>query len=403
MFAFRKKLKYDTITMGDKVIFVDNETDYNRFLAENKDISWLTFDTEFVGEKRYHTLLCLIQVGTDNGFYLLDPLRLSDLSDFYSLLANPNILKITHAGENDYRLLYRASGLLPQNVFDTQVAAAFVGYNYPTSFGRLLDGELHIALNKGYTVSDWESRPINKKQIQYALDDVLHLKKLYDKLHQKLVKLHRLEWAEEEFSKMEKAAHYEIDPYREAFTHNLIHKLNTQEQIFLIRLVEWRRQQAERRNHSKEMVLPAKYLTPIVKNIRSGKAALKNHRRLPDHVVRKHWDRFNELHQQKITLEEKEILKKIPKPLPESAGQEASMELLSLLLKMKAKKEGLALGMLNLGIDMKRMKADNRYFDEQLDIGWRKHFIGEAMIHWLRNRDRLEVDFSREECVLRLR
>lgn len=389
--------------MDDNYIFIADLDAYDDFLKSNQEVDWLVFDTEFVGEKRYHTLICLLQVGTVNGFYIIDPFAIKDLSGFYALLENPAILKITHAGENDYRLLFRAHGTLPKNVFDTQVAAGFVGYNYPTSFGRLVENECGVSLGKGYTVSNWESRPINKKQIQYALNDVLYLKELYDKLSEKLRTAGRVEWAAEEFSKMETAIHYEIDIYRDAFNSAIIKKLNPQEQVFLIRLFEWRRQTAERRNHSKEMALPAKFIGPIIKNIRSGRAALKNHRRLPNHIVEKYWDTFNELHQAKTTDEEKELLKNIPASLPDSTGQETSMELMTLLLKMKAEREDLATGLMTQGVDIKRMKADLRFFDPKLSVGWRKEFIGEAMLHWIKNREHLEVDFSREEVVLKLK
>jgi len=267
----------------------------------------------------------------------------------------------------------------------------------------LVENECGVSLGKGYTVSNWESRPVNKKQIQYALNDVLYLEELYEKLSGKLRDTNRVGYAAEEFAKMEKAAHYKIDIYREAFNSAIINKLNQKGQVFLIRLYEWRRKTAERRNHSKEMVLPAKFVSPIIKNIRSGKAALNNHRRLPNHIVEQHWDKFNALYQAEITAEEREVLKNVPTALPDSTGQETSMELMRLLLKMKAEREGLATGMLIQGIEMKRMKVDLHFFDEKLGMGWRKEFIGEAMLHWIKNRSRLDVDFSREEVVLKLK
>jgi ribonuclease D len=389
--------------MNDTYTLIDDKDTYERFLQENENIEWLVFDTEFVGEKRYHTLICLLQVGTINGCYIIDPFAIKDLRRFYDLLENPAILKITHAGENDYRLLYRSDGVLPKNVFDAQVAAGFVGYSYPTSFGKLVESECGVSLGKGYTVSNWESRPMNDKQLHYALNDILYLKELHDKLSKKLKDANRTEWAAEEFAKMESASHYEIDIYREAFSSAIIKKLNTKEQIFLIRLFEWRRQIAERRNHSKEMVLPAKYIAAVIKNIRSGKEALKDHRRLPNHIIDQYWDKFNELYQTKVTDEEKALLKNIPPDYPESNGQDTNMELMTLLLRMKAEREGIAIGLLTFGVDIKRMKADNKYNDEELSIGWRKAFIGEAMLHWIKNREFLDVDFSREEVILKLK
>ena len=76
------------------------------FYHENKQTAWMAVDTEFRGERRFETLLCLIQVATAQGFYLIDPIALKNLDLFLSLLEDENILKITHAGENDYRLLH---------------------------------------------------------------------------------------------------------------------------------------------------------------------------------------------------------------------------------------------------------------------------------------------------------
>ncbi len=383
-------------------VLIEDAAALQQFINENKEISWLSFDTEFVGEKRYVTLICLIQVGTDNGFYLIDPLKVKDLSDFFKMLEDPSILKITHAGENDYRLLYREFGILPKNVFDTQVAAGFVGYKFPASFRSLVEGEAGVYLRKGYTVSNWESRPFNPKQLKYALDDVLYLKGLWENLSAKLEEAGRAEWVKEEFAKMEKKEHYEIDLYREALSSNMIQHLSQQDQAFLIRLYEWRRSTAERKNYSKEMVLSGKLIGPILKNINSGRAALKNHRRIPNFVVEQYWDKFAALQKGEITEEERSALKNIPPSLPENSGQETPMELILLLIKMKCEKEELAQGLLFYGANIKRMKADIKFFDEKLSSGWRKTFIGEAMNHWMMNRDKLEIDFQRAECVIRI-
>ena len=118
-------------------IYIKDQAGLTQFAEDNKSVSWLGFDTEFVGEKRYYTLLCLIQIVTENGYYLIDTLVVKDLTPFLRFLEDPEVLIITHAGENDYRLLYGYYKTLPNNLFDTQVAAAFVGYKYPVSFRKI--------------------------------------------------------------------------------------------------------------------------------------------------------------------------------------------------------------------------------------------------------------------------
>ncbi len=383
-------------------ILIEQEGALEQFAAENDQISWMGFDTEFVGEKRYTTLLCLIQVATENGFYLLDSLKLKQLDPFLRLLEKPKLTKITHAGANDYRLLNSQFGVLPKNLFDVQIAAGFVGYKYPISFQKIVEKEVGVRLRKGYTVSDWESRPINNRQVKYALDDVLFLHDIWQSLSKKLREMNRLEWVYEECKIFEKEAFYITDPHREALSTHLISNLSPKEQVFLIRLYEWRRSEAERKNYSKEMVLQNKLVAPIVRHIGSGRGALKNHRRIPDHVIRNYWDTFNQLFERPITVPERKVLARIPVKERENQQQDTIMELLNLLLRYKCQQSKMSPDLVINRSEFKKMKADLDYFDVQLEKGWRKEFLGAKMINWLKNRDRLEIEMQDDEFVFRL-
>ena len=129
--------------------YIDEQEDLIQFYESNSAVEWMCFDTEFVGEKRFVTRLCLIQVATINGNYLIDPFSIGNLDPFIKLIVDPAITKITHAGENDYRLLFNQLNITPENIFDTQLAAGFVGYRYPISFRKLVEQELGLFLKKG--------------------------------------------------------------------------------------------------------------------------------------------------------------------------------------------------------------------------------------------------------------
>lgn len=388
-------------TMVD-YLYIDSTETLQQFVDENQDITWMGFDTEFVGEKRFYTLLCLIQVITDNGIYIIDSIELKNLDAFYEMVSDPEIVKITHAGENDYRLLKIEGGVIPKNLFDTQIAAGFVGYNYPISFRKLVASELSINLGKGYTVSDWQSRPINQKQIKYALDDIIYLKELWGLLTKKLNEVERYDWAIEEMKKYESENYYQAVPHKEAFSNSMIYNLRPKNQLFLIRLYKWRVEMAERKNYSKEMILPAKYISPITRNIGSGRAALKNHRRLPNGIMGKYMDEFLALYETDPTPEEEAVLASIPAAEIQPTGQETIMEMLSLLIKIKCNQERLSNGLLIYGSGIKKMKADDQYFDEKLATGWRGKFLGENLIAWLRNRKDLEIDMQKDQCVIKM-
>ncbi len=382
---------------------IETFKDLEVFYEENKSVAWMGFDTEFVGEKRYHTLLCLIQISTDHGFYLIDPIKLKDVSLFLKLIEDPSIIKITHAGENDYRLLKKRYGILPKNIFDIQLAAGFVGYKYPISFGKIVEKEARVYLSKGYTVSDWESRPFNQKQLKYALDDVVYLKQIYDNLTAKLEKLNRLDWVAEEFKKLESEEYYYIDPNREAFQNSLILGLKPKEQVFLIRMYAWRRSEAEYKDYSKEMILPAKYIGAIVRNTRSGKGALLNHRRIPNKIIENYWNGFEELYNRPITEEEKSILEKIPPPLNDYTQEDTLIEMLSLIIRYMCNEKKIAPDLVIPRSGFKKMKADSVYFDESYAQGWRKELLGETMLNWLRHRDNLHLILEDDRFTLRFK
>ncbi|MEM9887697.1 MAG: ribonuclease D [Bacteroidota bacterium] len=380
-----------------------NEQDLQQFREENKQIDWLCIDTEFIGEKRYQTLLCLVQVATTNGLYIFDAIQLPHIQPIVEILANPNILKISHAGENDYRLMQELYQVIPKNVFDTQIAAGFVGHRYPISFRALVQAELNRRVSKVQTVTDWEHRPIKARQIQYALDDVIPLKALHDKLSSQIEKLNRTDWVKEEMQKVESAEYYEKIPFREALNHNLLPALARKEQVFLIRLIEWRRQLAERRNHSKEMVLAKKYIPPIVKSIHLGVEGLRQNRRISERFVKRYGKDMETLYKKDITAEEKDILRKVPTPTRIDPKKEIKMEMLYAFINYQCLSHKIAPELVFPRGLFKRMKENTSLTSDLLKAGWRNKILGTAIMKSLSQRDQLQIEIEEGQMVLRLR
>jgi len=160
------------------------------------------FDTEFVGEESYHPRLCLIQVATDDALYLIDPIALDSLGPFWDLVVDPSNQVIVHAGREEVRLCHIWSGQTPGNLFDLQIAAGLVGLPYPLGHGPLVAQVLGKKLSKGETLTEWRTRPLTPAQIHYAFDDVRYLLALWRQLSQRLEKLQRTAWAQEEFARL---------------------------------------------------------------------------------------------------------------------------------------------------------------------------------------------------------
>lgn len=370
---------------------IENQKQLDQFQKDLEGVDWLCFDTEFVGEKRYQTLICLIQVSCSAGNYLLDPLRLPNLDPLLDLIVNPDILKITHAGENDYRLLYQQYDILPSNTFDTQIAAGLLGYHYPSGLSKITSGEININLRKGFAVTDWEARPFSQKQLDYALEDVIILEPLWRKLSSRLEKEGRTEWMNEECKRLETAEFYYQDPYHEALSSNLITSLKKRDQVFLMRLFMWRRHEAQRLNQSKNMILQTKLISQIVKAMRGGKQGLKENRRIPDYISRKHSNTWSDLFEAPATPEELAVLKRLPNPPQDDARDEVLLELLYLLMKYRCLEENISHALVMPRNAIRRMKNDPEVRENILGSGWRKELLGADFVLWLEQYELLEL------------
>lgn len=392
--------------MGEKQttkhVYIDTEQGLQQFYQENKSVAWLGFDTEFVGERTYFPILCLLQVATTHGNYLIDPIKLKDIGLFLEMVKDPNIVKLTHAGENDYRLLYQQFGVLPVNVFDTQIAAGFIGYNYPVSFANLLQGELRVTLDKGPAVSDWESRPISNKQLQYALNDVIYLEQLWNGINSKLRQKNRENWVHEEFDKLTLAKSYDAVPNKEFLANSLLPKINVREKLFLMRLYDWRIEMAEKKNKPKERILQKKLISHIVKGVKGGKNNLRNNRLIHSNVIDKDGDNFVRLYELPETQEERVVLDLISKHVPIKPRIDAVMDILYLGMKIICSENKIAPELVINRPNFKQMKWDLSYFDESLAQGWRKELLGENVLNSIRNRNKLKVDTKSEFFGLKM-
>jgi len=156
--------------------------------------SRLTIDTEFHRERTYFPELALVQIGSSDGVFLIDPLS-CDIAQLAPLLAS-DVTWVAHAAQQDLEVLHLATGESPRNLFDTQIASGFIGMSTP-SLSALVSATLGVNLSKGDRLTDWLRRPLTQAQCTYAANDVLHLEAVYDKLTSELRTLNRLEWADE--------------------------------------------------------------------------------------------------------------------------------------------------------------------------------------------------------------
>ena len=223
----------------------------------------IAVDTEFLREKSYHPKLCLIQVATADEAAAIDPQAISDLTPLMEVLADASVTKVFHACDQDLEVIYDACGCVVAPVFDTQLAAAFLGHRMQMGLGALVQHYLGIHLDKADGLTDWSRRPLDAEQLRYAIDDVLYLPRIYDLMMAELVGRDRLSWFEPEMAQLADPGRLRKDP-REAYLRLKRSGSLTRRQLAVAREVcVWREQAASRHDLPRKWMLSDELVVEI--------------------------------------------------------------------------------------------------------------------------------------------
>jgi ribonuclease D len=176
------------------------------------DADFVTVDTEFMRENTFYPDLCLVQIAGGGEAAAIDPKADIDLAPLLHLLVEEPVLKVFHAGGQDLEIIYNLTGKCPTPLFDTQIAAMALGQGEQVSYNNLVQSYLGIAVDKGARFTDWSRRPLNDRQIDYAIGDVTHLATLFPKMLDKLHRTGRGVWLDEEMARVGDPATYAQEP-----------------------------------------------------------------------------------------------------------------------------------------------------------------------------------------------
>src|SRR6476646_3121817 len=165
---------------------------------------FVAVDTEFMRENSYWPDLCLLQIASPEEAAAIDPKADGiDLKPLWDLLVdNEEVLKVFHAGGQDVEIVVNLTGKVPHPLFDTQVAAMALGYGEQVGYSNLIESMLGHTLDKGARFTDWSRRPLDKRQIDYAIGDVTHLATIFPKMVAKLKRTNRGQWLDEEMERL---------------------------------------------------------------------------------------------------------------------------------------------------------------------------------------------------------
>lgn len=340
----------------------------------------IAIDSEFIREKTYYPLPCLIQVGYKGGAILIDPLaKAMDMRPFFAILANKSILKVFHSGRQDIEILYNLSGFVPTPVFDTQIAAQVCGLGECVSYENLVRAFCGIELDKSCRLTNWQLRPLSEEQLNYAAGDVTHLITCYEKIVVYLKENHREDWIKEDLDDLVDISHYEVKPedawLRIRHNSHSIQFLNA-----LKALATWREKRAMRQNVARPNIIKDDLLLNIATAQPQKLEDMKSVRGMRPDIAR------SVLAEEMISvlkdLEKTGLDKKLNKQDKEKeislpATKQSLYEILKLLLKIKCNEYGIVPHLVsseqNLREYIKHPRAKN-----QILSGWRYDVFGKT-------------------------
>ncbi len=231
-------------------MLIDRQAAWDEAAAQLSEQTELAVDLESNSMHAYRERVCLVQLAAGGECFVLDPLAVEDLSALGSILADPGVAKVGHGCDYDVRSLDRDYGFRFQGLFDTQIAARFLGSSTP-NLGSVLEDYLGVAIPKSRELqrSDWARRPLSASALEYASNDVQHLVRLAERLRERLRELERLDWVEEECERLSRARYSPAAPEGLAFLRiKGADRLDERELAVLKELHGWREELAERQD-----------------------------------------------------------------------------------------------------------------------------------------------------------
>lgn len=270
-----------------QLISLDQAADVGEQLLRQERIG---IDTEFMRESTYFPQLCLIQVAIDEQLFCIDPLDSASPGGFWDALHAPQW--VLHSGRQDLEVMSQVAGQLPARVFDTQIAAALLGYAPQLGYANLVADLFDVQLAKTQTRADWSRRPLAPAALDYAAEDVEHLLPAADALTDRLKAAGRLDWALADCADLLDPALYRIDPENAVDRIKGARALSGHARSAAVALADWRERKAHTTNRPRQWILRDAVLLDIAASAPSSKAEIAAIRDLPASTARRHAEEF---------------------------------------------------------------------------------------------------------------
>ncbi len=341
---------------------------------------WVAIDTEFLREKTYRAILCVVQVATPDVVACVDALAFDDLGPLLDRLFEPELLKVFHAASQDLEIFHDIRGQVLAPVFDTQIAAPLVGHPHQVGYGKLVKEELGVELAKGLQRTDWTRRPLDPRQLEYAAADVIYLAQLYPKLRDRLEARGRLAWLEDDFAEATRPDRFvrtDADIWRKV---KGLSRLRGASLAIAQDLALWREEKAQASDRPARWMLKDEVLVDIARQHPKDLHDLGLVRGLGDRFVQRNGHRFLE----RVAEAAKHEPTRLPRgarPVQLDDAQAGVVDVLTAVVKHRALAEDIHPSLLASRKDLERLVAGE---PSGVTTGWRRKIVGDALRHVLR-------------------
>lgn len=351
---------------------------------EMAEAPFVTVDTEFLRETTYYPKLCLIQIASDRRAAIIDPLADGlDLQPFWDLMANEAVMKVFHAARQDVEIMVQLGGVVPTPLFDTQVAAMVLGYGDQIAYDQLVLRIAKVRLDKSSRFTDWSRRPLSERQLVYALADVTHLRDVCRELAGKLAEREREGWVAEEMGVLTARETYEMPP-EEAWRRLKMRLRKPAELAVMREVAAWRERTARERDVPRSRVIKDDAIFEIAQQQPRDAAALGRLRTVGNGFERSRaGGEILEAVERGLALPEDEMPRlERREPTPDWVGP--AMDLLRVLLKLVAEREGVVTRLIASAEDLERLAFKGEQSGVRALEGWRRELFGEQALRLVR-------------------
>ena len=347
------------------------------FCARLAQADFITVDTEFLRDSTYWPKLCLLQVAgpEDDDVAAIDTLAEGlDLAPILELFDNPKIVKVLHSARQDMEIFYHLTGRLPAPIFDTQVAAMVCGFGESVGYDTLVRKMTGAHIDKSSRFTDWSRRPLAQRQLTYALADVTHLRKIYQKLARRLEKSGRASWLDEEMAILTSPETYRLEP-EEAWK-RLKTRSNDRRYLAVLKaLATWREVEAQQRDVPRGRVLRDEQMFDIAAHRPTSEDDLSRSRGINRDLARGRIGKaILEAVAEGLAVPEADLPQ--PPPKQNSAnGIGPLMDLLKVMLKLRCEEHDVAQKLIASTADLEQIAMSDEA--EVLALrGWRYDIFG---------------------------